>query len=211
MERRLDKNYKNLFSDSQTRKMEELTQKYRDADRQSEIEEQLFCTIISQMTRADFKQELEIHRQRYREIQAACNKTAKERGKKLRKLNDVWTIDPSWTKSPILKFINCNQIHDYELKRRFYRRASLCLTVAKKWRMAHGGKPPTSLEEAFNFANAGKVPNDPYDGKQLRMKNSKVTTSIYSVGPDLKDNRMTSLKSSGNPPKGDLVLTVEFE
>lgn len=210
MERRLEKKYKSSFSDSQQKQMKSVIEKYREAGRDSRIEDQFFCTVINGMKRVDFERELKIHQQRYREIQAACGKPAAERGKDLRRLNDLWTIDPAWTESPLLKFVNCNQINDYELKRRFYRRASLCLAVVKKWRIKHDGKPPASLKVAFEFADAGEVPNDPYDGKQLRMMNSKVTTSIYSVGPDLKDNKMMSLKKSGNPPKGDLVLSVEF-
>jgi hypothetical protein len=43
------------------------------------------------------------------------------------------------------------------------------------------------------------------------MQNSRVATSVYSVGPDLKDDDMTMLSGKDDPMKGDVVLTVDFD
>ncbi|QEG20881.1 hypothetical protein [Mariniblastus fucicola] len=202
MEELLKPEYTKLaqFTDEQKRFLEETLQRTANAKQNLSMgsdTDRTFVAIVDKMSRADFAREIEVQQHRYRDIVAACEKPAAERAEDIEKLNVVWSFNPVWTKSPILAFSGTSRLTDNEIKMRFYRRAGLCIAVVKKWRMNHDGKAPTTLEEAFEFADAGAVPLDPYTDKPLKMSNSKVETIISSPGP-------------GNSKK-DLEYAVEFE
>ena len=214
-ERRLDSEFENTvqFSDDEKKELEAFIKNLRVASKKKQRngEIRFFPPITDAMTKADFKRELEIQQRRYREIEAACKKPPADRVRELATLNVAWTANLEWKESPILKYVQCNPIHDQELVSQANGRIAVCLAVVKKWRMAHDGNPPTTLDEAFKFADAGPVPTDPFNGEPLKMQNSRVATSVYSVGPDLKDDDMTMLSGKDNPMKGDVVLSVDFD
>jgi hypothetical protein len=82
-----------------------------------------------------------------------------------------------------------------------YGRARLLCAItaiaAERYRMAHGGWPPSLDAVVPEFLPA--VPTDPFDGQILNYKRLADGFVVYSVGPDLTDN-------SGNLARDELPL-----
>ena len=201
IEARIDAKYDDIvqYSDDEKSKLEEAAGKLREAAREKDyrITKRTLAPLFIKMTKADFAKELQFQVNRYRNFEAACGKNAAERSADLEKLKDLWSLDSAWTDSPVLNYIPCDRFQDIEPELRFLRRAGLCLAVIAKWRLSHDGDLPSDLEEAFESANAGPIPRDPYDvTKPLEMKNSRVAAYIHSSG----------LKGRDRP-----TLTIEFD
>lgn len=187
IEARMDSKYEDVVQYDAAKKAElnESVDKLRAAVEKKDyrIVERVLPPILNAMTRAEFASELVYQANRYRSIETACSKGALERYAELKKLNDLWSMDSAWTKSPILNFIPCEDVRYLELRLRYMRRAAICLAVVTKWRLAHDGDPPADLKEAFEYAEAGAVPKDPIDeSRELEVKNSKIATYISTVG-----------------------------
>lgn len=70
---------------------------------------------------------------------------------------------------------------------RGYLRVAMAGVAVERWRLAHGGEIPDSLDAVIpSFLSA--VPLDPYDGRPLRFKKLPRGYVVYSIGPDRKDD-----------------------
>ncbi|MDA1054665.1 MAG: SHD1 domain-containing protein [Planctomycetota bacterium] len=81
------------------------------------------------------------------------------------------------------------------------------LTALRRYELAHG-KLPTTLAEAVADTVLKTVPTDPYSGQPMRFAivNSKAT--VYSTGPDLKDDGGRIEWKYGTQP-GDYLFAMD--
>lgn len=77
--------------------------------------------------------------------------------------------------------------------------------VAVEAYRAKTGKPPTRLDDLVPDC-LDAVPLDPFDGKPLRMMAAQGSIVLYSVGPDLYDNRGATTKPGDHT--GDLTFRL---
>ena len=97
-------------------------------------------------------------------------------------------------------------------------RAELRDTVAaiaiERWRSAHGGALPESLNDLVP-AFLPAIPADPFDGKPLRYRKLKTGYCVYSVGPNQRDDGGREIpppsrrKHDRDWMNYDIVFTVE--
>lgn len=66
-------------------------------------------------------------------------------------------------------------------------RVAVVTLAAERWRRAHDGMPPPSLQ-ALVPQYVATVPQDPFDGQSLRYRRDAAGYTIYSVGPKGIDN-----------------------
>jgi hypothetical protein len=73
----------------------------------------------------------------------------------------------------------------------------------ERYRAAHMNRYPTGLSELVP-EYLKTAPTDPFDGESMRYRAKSDSYSLYSIGPDLKDNH-------GEPKRGrdgDIVFAV---
>jgi len=146
------------------------------------------ASIIGDMDANDYDTDLKLLDQRYREIEAACNKPYPESTKALTYLSRNWTNDDTWKKSPIL-LLHWPRVLPSRAKRVLHTNAWLCLAAIRKWQLEHDEENPSDLTEALNAAKIRTPVVDPYSGKQLIMRQFNKKVMIYSVGPDGVDTQ----------------------
>jgi hypothetical protein len=66
-------------------------------------------------------------------------------------------------------------------------RDAIAAIAVERWRLMHQGSLPDSLSDLVP-AFLAAIPADPYDGKPLRYKKLKKSYSVYSIGPNLRDD-----------------------
>ena len=74
-----------------------------------------------------------------------------------------------------------------------------------RFQAGHGSLPGKPDELVPEFLSA--VPQDPFDGKPLRMKKTERGLVLYSLGPDMADNGGAKFDSATKA--GDLTFAVE--
>jgi hypothetical protein len=74
----------------------------------------------------------------------------------------------------------------------------------EQFRAAHGGQYPVTLSE-LTPEYLSTPPADPFDGQSLRFQKQGSGYTLYSIGPDLKDNAGERLKHGKD---GDMVFAV---
>ncbi len=81
-------------------------------------------------------------------------------------------------------------------------RTAVAAVAVEQHRVAHGDWPAS-------LAALGPLPNDPFSGKPLLLKRTTNGVTIYSVGPNLRDDGGELAKDDGNIPKdGDLGVRL---
>jgi hypothetical protein len=87
--------------------------------------------------------------------------------------------------SSMLLLAMCPMNRDAETRARL--RMALAAIEIEKWRMAHGGAVPKSLEEV-KVGSVRTTYTDPFNGKEIRFKPLPAGYMLYSVGPNLIDD-----------------------
>lgn len=101
---------------------------------------------------------------------------------------------------------------DADLRARL--RTAMAAVAVERWRIAHNGQIPDSLDELVP-AFLASVPQDPFDGHPLRFKKLASGYAVYSVGPDgVDDGGKERPPYSRNTPeeersKYDILFIVE--
>jgi hypothetical protein len=92
-------------------------------------------------------------------------------------------------------------------------RNATAAVAIERWRLAHDGAIPDSLE-ALVPSLLPTIPQDPFDGQRLRFKKLSKGYVIYSIGPDFKDDGgkvrppgLSESRSSTN--RFDITFSVE--
>lgn len=78
-------------------------------------------------------------------------------------------------------------------------RCSEVACAVERWRLAHGGALPESLD-ALVPAYLASVPEDPMDGRPLKFKARPKGFVVYSIGEDGTDDGGAPRKSGSNKP-----------
>ena len=87
-----------------------------------------------------------------------------------------------------------------------HRDLALCLVAAERYRLANG-QPPSNLRQLVpQYLPA--VPNDPFDGKPLRMRQAGDELVFYSVGDDGKDDGGQETNNDNRP---DMVVRLRLK
>jgi hypothetical protein len=76
--------------------------------------------------------------------------------------------------------------------------------AAARYRLDHGGLPTTLVELIPEYLD--EIPVDPFDGKPLRFSQANGNWTVYSVGPDGKDD--SGMPYDSKTEKGDLTFTL---
>jgi len=97
------------------------------------------------------------------------------------KAHDGWYLMSSMFLPSFSKVI----ARDADMRARL--RTAVAATAVERWRIAHQGQIPDSLEQLVP-AFLPSVPNDPFDGHPLRFKKLEKGYVIYSVGPNGVDD-----------------------
>ena len=77
--------------------------------------------------------------------------------------------------------------------------------VMYRYQAGHGRLPSKVDELVPDFIPA--VPQDPFDGKPLRMKKTDRGLVLYSIGPDMTDNGGAKFEPATKT--GDITFTVK--
>ena len=100
----------------------------------------------------------------------------------------------------------CAQIAtEAEARRRLTRLA----LAALRYRALHNRLPEQLDELAGEFILA--LPNDPFDGKPMKLKQTASGAVLYSIGPDMVDDGGAPLEKEIPPGKGCRPGDVVFE
>jgi hypothetical protein len=76
--------------------------------------------------------------------------------------------------------------------------------AATRYRLDHGNLPTTLVQLVPDYLD--EIPIDPFDGKPLRLSQKPDEWTVYSVGPDGKDD--SGLPYDSKTEKGDLTFTL---
>jgi hypothetical protein len=75
--------------------------------------------------------------------------------------------------------------------------------AVERYRVKHDAWPE-GFDDLLKAALLPSIPNDPWDGKQLRFKRSPTGIKIYSVGYDKIDNQGNLDRSNPRAPGSDI-------
>jgi hypothetical protein len=87
------------------------------------------------------------------------------------------------------------------------RRAALTAIAIELFRLEHEGKLPNQLESLFPTYLA-TMPEDPFDGENLRFEKLDRGFIVYSIGKDGEDNGGKE-HARGSVEHTDITFTVE--
>ena len=88
-------------------------------------------------------------------------------------------------------------------------RGAVTALAIERWRLAHDGQLPDSLERLVPSIMP-QVPVDPFDDRPLRYKKLPNGYIVYSVGPDfVDDGGKERAASQSESAHGDITFTVE--
>jgi len=125
-------------------------------------------------------------------------------------VHDLRKIDNEWPGGLLTSAILPSLTRVRELAAEADARHRLMVLAVAMWRyrLAEGAFPETLGQLVPAYLPA--VPVDPFSGEGLKMARSpEGLVTIYSIGPDLKDDGGTlDLNTKLNPPPGDIRLTL---
>lgn len=90
------------------------------------------------------------------------------------------------------------------------RRSALLALAVERYRLAHGGALPKSLDAITPSENTADL-SDPFDGQPLRYRIKPKGYVVYSVGPDRQDQQGATLAPAGKADAFDFSFTVAWE
>jgi hypothetical protein len=99
-----------------------------------------------------------------------------------------------------------NKVNASEIRWRAMIRSTVVALAAER-RRRHSGQMPSSISELVP-AYLSAVPLDPFTGESLRLRADQAQWTVYSVGPDLKDDRGFHERSRIADPDTDIGFTV---
>ena len=81
------------------------------------------------------------------------------------------------------------------------------LVAVRRWQLHHGGETPSSLETAVRESGLPAVPTDPYDERPIRFSVVEGQPTVYSIGPDGRDDEGQT-EAIRSPYLGDVLLRL---
>jgi hypothetical protein len=123
------------------------------------------------------------------------------------KLNREASSGRYWFSTASVPVLPRIPVWDAEIRAKL--RVTITAIAAERWRIAHKGAIPDSLDVLVPSFLAA-VPDDPYNGQPLKFRKTSKGYVVYSVGPDGQDDggkeRPTPLRQQD---RYDITFTVE--